>query len=133
MSQDPAVYAPDDDSAPPARWEQGMAEIADLLAAELQAAGVSGAHGPLGARLACRLCAYMGGRMYYIPKAANLDRARRDLEIASSHDGTRTGPQGVLALAQRHNLSEIHVYRILDRQRELRRRHVQGELFGQDG
>ena len=32
MSQDPAVYAADDDSAPPARWEQGMAEIADLLA-----------------------------------------------------------------------------------------------------
>ena len=59
--------------------------------------------------------------------------ARRDLEIASSHDGTRTGPQGVLALAQRHNLSEIHVYRILDRQRELRRRQMQGELFGQDG
>ena len=71
--------------------------------------------------------------MYYIPKAANLDRARRDLEIASSHDGTRTGPQGVLSLAQRHNLSEIHVYRILDRQRELRRRQMQGELFGQDG
>ena len=74
----------------------------------------------------------MGGRMYYIPKAANLERAKRDLAIWTAHDGTRTGPMGVQALAQRHGLSEIHVYRILSRQWEMRRRQGQGELFDPD-
>lgn len=127
MSQDPAVYAADDDNAQPARWEQGMAEIADLLAEELRAAGFA-ATPDLPGRLAFRLCKAFGGQQWYIPKAASLERARRDDALFRAHDGTRHGPNGIVALAARHGLSEIYVYRLLDRQRELRRKQLQPEL-----
>lgn len=119
-----AGYEPD----APERWESTLAEMTDLISAELQTSGIKQDIAGLAARLACRLCEAMGGRMYYIPRGASLERARRDLEIFTTHDGTRLGPNGVHALARRHGLSEIYVYRILARQLEMRRGKSQAEL-----
>lgn len=119
-----AGYEPD----APERWESTLAEMTDLLGAELHAAGIRQDAATLAARLACRLCEAMGGRMYYIPRAANLKRARRDLEISATYDYTRLGPNGIHALARRHGLSEIYVYRILARQLEMRQCKDQAEL-----
>lgn len=120
----------DSDDRPdvPERWESTLAEMTDLLIVELRANGIQHDAPHLAMKLAIKLCEAMGGRMYYIPLGANMRRAKRDLEIFSSHDGTRLGPNGVHALARRHGLSEIYVYRILARQLEMRRGQAQGEL-----
>jgi Mor family transcriptional regulator len=130
MSETPAPYQADTEDdllGAPERWEKGLAEIADLLAEELRAAGFA-ATPDLPGRLAFRLCKAFGGQQWYIPKAASLERARRDDALFRAHDGTRHGPNGVVALAQQAGLSEIYLYRLLDRQRELRRKQVQPEL-----
>ena len=141
MSQEAAPYAVTDpaDLDEPERWEKGMAEIADLLADELRQAGEA-MKAPflptdaraLAARLAARLFTCLGGSIWYIPKGANLERARRDLEISSAHDGTRAGPNGTEALCRRYRLSEVHIYRILERQRRMERQRRQADLFAKD-
>jgi Mor family transcriptional regulator len=123
MSQEPARL----EDLPLAQWERGMMEIADALADELRAAGAP-MDADLPARLAFRICSQFGGKSWYIPKGANLDLARKHAAIYAAHDGTRHGPHGIIALAEQYGISEIALYRILARQRELRRKRIQSEL-----
>lgn len=130
MSEPAAPYRLSGDDFPDLpveHWERGMAEMADLLADELRQAQVD-VPPALAGRLAWRICREFGGKSWYIPKGEKLERARRELTIYAEHDGTRHGPNGIVALAARHGLSEIYVYRLLDRQRELRRKQLQSEL-----
>lgn len=58
-----------------------------------------------------------GGTSVYLPKLDSLHRARRDREIARTFDGTVDGVNGIKALASRHGLSTIHVYRLISQHR----------------
>lgn len=60
----------------------------------------------------------LGGASLYLPKGDAGRIAARDAMIFANFDGK---PESVSALARQHGLSEISVYRILDRQRQLRR------------
>jgi len=110
-----------------------MADWIDLAADEL-----TRGEGPMepdtarrvAVRIVARLCREHGGTSPYIPKGDALERAIRDATLWADYDYTTDGPRGVRALARRENLTEVHVYRILDRQRELHRTRVQPRLPG---
>jgi len=126
--------APDDPLATPEQWEASMAEIADFTIAELTAAGLAAPDARrLGCRVAVRLCRELGGTRYYWPRGDALERAVRDLALWAAHDGTVDGPHGVRALARAHHVSDVHVWRIIARQRELHRQRVQLPLPGLEG
>lgn len=69
---------------------------------------------------------YFGGRQTYLPKGTRLATALRDAEIWRRYTGS---PASARALAAEYGLSEIHMYALLARQRELHRRRLQGRLF----
>jgi Mor family transcriptional regulator len=120
----------DDLLSDPERWESTLADIADVLITELAQAGTPDAKA-LGCRLTLKLCQERGGAMFYLPRGDSLRRAVRDLEIWHDYDGTVMGKSGSVALAKRYALSEIHIYRIVARQRGLHRAQTQSELrFG---
>lgn len=111
----------------PERWEKTMADIADVLVEELRRAGVEGAQ-CLGRKLAFALSQAIGGTQIYLPRGDAIRRASRDLGIWLEYDGTVMGPNGSVALSQRYGMSEIHIYRIIARQRGLHRTEHQSEL-----
>lgn len=128
----PLAQAPADllieaaDEANPAPWQETMAEIADLCADELRAslAGIPQEEARrLGASLAVRLSAELGGSSYYWPKGDALSRAAIHLTIWSEYDGTKDGPGCARALARRYRMAENSIRRILARQRELHQRN----------
>ncbi len=91
-----------------------LLELASYTRDELRLAGIEGEQaGELTARIIRRLVRELGGCQLYMPRMAALDKLRRDAEIAAAHDGTYHGENGILALARRHGLSSVHVYRIL--------------------
>ncbi len=96
-----------------------LAEITDFAAAALEKSGIPG---PDSRRLAINvttaLSENLGGTTLYLPRGQAAKTAARDQLIYASYDG-RTA--SVSDLARQHGLSEISVYRILDRQRQLRR------------
>ena len=112
----------------PGRWEKTMADIADVLVEELRRAGVEGAQ-CLGRKLAFALSQAIGGTQIYLPRGAAIRRASRDLGIWLEYDGTVMGPTGSGALSQRYGMSEIHIYRIIARQRGLHRLETQQALM----
>lgn len=106
----------------PEQWEQAMAEIAEFSGAALREAGLAAPEARrLGCAVAIRLCRELGGARYYWPRGVALDRAVRDLAIYAAHDGTVHGPRGLVALAREHGMTEVHVRRIVNRQRDLHR------------
>lgn len=112
----------------PGRWEKTMADIADVLVEELRRAGVEGAQ-CLGRKLAFALSQAIGGTQIYLPRGDAIRRASRDLGIWLEYDGTVMGPNGSVALSQRYGMSEIHIYRIIARQRGLHRHETQQALM----
>jgi len=62
------------------------------------------------------VCAF-GGTSVYIPKAATLIREMRDERIAREFDGSN-----LHEIALKYNLSQGHIYRIVDEQRRKARR-----------
>ncbi|MCK7578904.1 MAG: hypothetical protein MZV65_26380 [Chromatiales bacterium] len=64
-------------------------------------------------RVVRRLARDFGGRQFYIPLPATLDRDQRDAEIRRVYDGTFDGRHGIKALAQRFELSRSRIYRIV--------------------
>ena len=123
---DPSTEAVMDD---PEHWERAMIEIADFAADEAEQAGLPWPHARrIGARIARRLCQELGGTRYYWPKGEAFERAVRDLQIWEEFDGTPDGPHGITALSRRHKMTDIHLYRIIARQRALHRKRVQMEL-----
>lgn len=110
-----------------------MAEWIDLAADELtrgEAPMEPAVARRVAVRIVARQCSEYGGSSLYIPKGEAMERAIRDATLWSDYDYTVEGPRGVRALARRHDLSEVHVYRIIDRQRELHRARMQPRLPG---
>jgi len=70
------------------------------------------------------LAEYFGGRMVYLPKGDRLRIALRDAEMWRAFSG-----KNVPELAAHYDLSEIHVYSLLKKQRALHQRKLQGRLF----
>lgn len=104
-----------------------MADWIDLAADELtrsEAPLEPSAARRVAVRVVSRLCREYGGSQAYIPRGEALDRAIRDAGIWGDYDGTTDGPHGVRAIARREGLTEIHVYRILERQRALHRARI---------
>jgi Mor family transcriptional regulator len=64
------------------------------------------------------LCQTLGGRQVYIPRGEARNTQARNAEIVREYDNT---PESVTRLAQAHNLTEIHIYRILAAHRRQRR------------
>jgi Mor family transcriptional regulator len=121
----PAPPGPAEVLEDPEQWERAMAEIADFSAVALREAGVAGPEARrLGCAVAIRLCRELGGTRYYWPRGSGLERAVRDLAIYAAHDGTVGGPRGVQALAREHGLTDVHIWRVLKRQRALHRRRA---------
>ena len=120
---------PDNLEHSPGRWERGMAEIAETIIGELHRLGIANAR-QVGCQVAMSLCRERGESYWYLPRGAGLSRALRDLAMWHEHDGTVSGANGIEALARRHGLTEISVWRILAQQRALHVKKVQGELFG---
>jgi Mor family transcriptional regulator len=106
----PAIRT-DDDTVHPT--EALLGEIADLISAELSASGIPGA-AVMGNRCARRIATSLGGQSCYFPKAQGGERLLRNIEIRRLFDGTRNGPNGVSALAMRYDMTEVHVYRVLN-------------------
>lgn len=125
---DPSLETVLDD---PERWEAAMVEICDYAADEAEQAGLAWPQARrIGARIARRLCQEMGGVRYYWPRGDAFERAVRDLQIWEEFDGTVDGAHGISVLSRRHGMSDIHLYRIIARQRALHRQRVQPELPG---
>jgi Mor family transcriptional regulator len=59
----------------------------------------------------------MGGALIYMPRDLSAKIATRDAQIFAEYEHT---PESVSALARRFGLSEVHVYRVLEKQRQLR-------------
>tara|TARA_R110000796_G_scaffold74659_2_gene167906 strand:+ start:117 stop:515 length:399 start_codon:yes stop_codon:yes gene_type:complete len=64
---------------------------------------------------ALELAFYGNGQIIYLPKATRLKAAIRDRQIYSEFNG-----RNVSEIAARHQLSTIHVYKVLRQQRALR-------------
>lgn len=123
MPVDPDDFPARAGDLPAERWPEQIADLADYAADELARAGLDAPQARrLGARVAARLCVELGGARYYWPKGDALVRAMRDLSLWALHDGTTHGPAGVVALARRHGLTEVHLRRILAEQRALHQR-----------
>ena len=100
------------------KWPRVIAELTDLAAHGLRQAGIADAESRrLAVAVTGEILTEMGGRLLYLPKAAIARQAARNEEIWASYDGT---PACITAMAKQHDLSEIAVYRILERQRRLR-------------
>ncbi|WP_295386175.1 Mor transcription activator family protein [uncultured Thiodictyon sp.] len=103
-----------------------IAEIVDFAIAELESCGLAADDARrFGCRVAARLCSEVGGTRYYWPRGMAIERAIRDLHIWSEHDGTVDGKNGIKALAKRHKMTDVHVWRILKAQREARHQRAQ--------
>jgi Mor family transcriptional regulator len=70
------------------------------------------------------LAEYFGGRMVYLPKGDRLRIALRDAEMWRAFTG-----KNVPTLAQEYDISEIHCYAVLKKQRALHQHKLQGRLF----
>lgn len=96
-----------------------LCEITDFAARALEQSGIPA---PDSRRLAINvttaLSENLGGVTLYLPRGQAAKIAARDQLIYAAYDGK---PETVTALARQHGLSEIATYRILDRQRQLRR------------
>jgi|CXWL01.1.fsa_nt_gi Mor family transcriptional regulator len=67
-----------------------------------------------------------GGQIIYVPTGLGHDVQQRWLEIWNKFKG-----DNVSELASEFGCSEIHIYRIIKRMREIERRKTQGQLFPQ--
>lgn len=77
----------------------------------------------LGIETLVKLVKHFGGTNVYIPKAVTLIREMRDERIAREFDGSN-----LHEIALKYNLSQGHIYRIVDEQRRKSRR-MQLALF----
>ncbi len=104
--------------APP-RYVKEMLEIEAHISSALRQAGIPEPQaGRLTGAVVRGLCRTLGGRQVYIPKGAARNTAARNAEIVRAYDNNQ---ESVTRLAQAHNLTEIHIYRILAAHRRQRR------------
>ena len=72
----------------------------------------------LTAALIDRMAALWGGMSIYFPRGDQAKISERDKAIIAAYDGK---PETITALSRRHGLTEVHIYRIIGKQRNLRR------------
>lgn len=115
MAVEPQAKSEDPDHR---RWPQRMAEMCDVLTDAFQRLGGLGKPQALDlARIGiAELGHYFGGRLVYLPRGKALQRALRDARIHAEFTGHNHHE-----LADRYDLSVASVYKILERQAELRR------------
>lgn len=97
---------------------QLLVELADHIEAvlrELQSPPEQASHAAF--EIVRRFAASTGGTSIYIPKVDQLLRYGRDEEIVREFRG-----DNVKAIARKYGISEVWVYAIIRRQRELRRK-----------
>ena len=115
----------------PERYE---GTLAGMVQSALQALCAGGLPLPEARALACevvdRIAMDFGGGQVYLPRNDALRRTLRNLSIWHEYDGTPHGPHGISALAKKHHLTEIAVYRLIEAQRQVHRAHAQHELPG---
>jgi Mor family transcriptional regulator len=114
-----------DSHLPEGRWPQMLADFIDVLRAAYKRDGLDDEQTDRLARQGVlALSDYLGGRYFYLAKGENLKAFLRDDQIWREFNG-----QNIAELAQRYNVSERHVYRVLAEQRAMRRKRRQGQLF----
>jgi len=103
---------------PGLRWPQALRDMTDVATAALRELGLAE---PQAAAFAVMraLSRYQGGRMFYLPKGDELDRALRDRQIWEDYD-YRNVPE----LAARYGLTEKRIYEIIKVQRALHRQRI---------
>lgn len=107
------------------RWPQSLADMLMVIESAYRRAGDDDETARMRAFVAVRaLAIFHGGRIFYLPKGKQIDRALRDREIWERHDG-----HNVAELAREFELNEVHIYRILAEQRKLARKRHQPDLF----
>ena len=108
------------------KWPQTLAEMIDVLVDASRRAGMQDdAAWEYAERSVLAIASYIGGRSLYLPRGDRVTEAIRDRRIWAEFRGDNT-----LDLAQRYNLTERHVQRILAEQRDLHVRRMQQDLFG---
>ena len=102
-----------------------LAEIADAAAQTLRTvAGLDAEQADyLGYHIMRAIAEHAGGAQVYIPKADSIERCARDEAIWQAFRGDNHRE-----LARRYGVTEIHVYRIIRRMREVERARRQGRL-----
>lgn len=114
-----------DDAADPAAraaWPERLAELVDVLAAELRRHREGDAADALAAHCAAAVARYLGGRQVYLPLGEQIDAAVLRLRIYRAWSRW-SGDQGAFidAAIRRYRVSHETVYTAI---REGRRRHI---------
>jgi|GEM_PF-2947154 len=103
--------------APKSAWPALMVEMIDAAEAELRRIGSTAELAQRHAqRVVLALAALFGGRPFYLPTGTSLRRAIRDDEIFR-----RARAGNIAALAQEFGMTQTNIYRVIARQRALRR------------
>lgn len=116
---------PEDDEAIKKAWPKTLREIMEVLTNELQRKGYSAETSlNLAQCLVARIAHHLGGQMAYFPRDARLKSALRDMEIYDNHNGGNSRQ-----LAERYNLTQQRICKIVQEQHAYARKRHQPELF----
>lgn len=107
-----------------AAWPQSLADLVDVMEAELARQGIVSEPRAAARKLAVAMSHYMGGRAYYLPTGARMTNAIRDDVIYNEFNG-----RNIEQLRRRYGLSQPQLYNIIARQRRLHARRRQADLF----
>ena len=106
-------------------WPKLLVDMLDVSRAALMNAGAADARAREIAIIVLRaLARYHGGRSAYLPTGDALDEALMHYRIWQE-----SGKLSVRELSEKYEVSEVHVYRVIARQRQLARARVQPDLF----
>lgn len=96
-----------------------LEDLRTHLVGDLQRMGLDGDSERIALAVTERIRTFWGGVQIYIPKGRFVDVRKRDEEIEAAFTGTNTR-----ALRQKYQLTERHVYRIVDQVRAARRKKL---------
>lgn len=122
----------DDGEAITQQWPQTAVEMADLFNAfmvqhllnkgqQLTEANVS----TIARQLTVCMARQFGGMQFYMPKIAHIESHMRDLEIYEAFTG-----HNIKALVRQYKLSEVSIYNIIRRQRQIHLAKIAPRLPG---
>lgn len=106
-------------------WPKLLVDMLDVSRAALVDAGAKDERAREIAIIVLRAVArYHGGHSTYLPTGDTLDEALKHYRIWQD-----SGKLSVRELAEKYDVSDVHIYRIIARQRKLARSRVQPDLF----